>query len=33
MKIYTLRLQPHQDLKKELISFTKQHKIQAGFIS
>ena|SRR3989338_333467 len=32
MKTFALRLQPNQDLKKELIKFTKENKIQAGFI-
>lgn len=32
MKIYALRLKPNQDLKNELIKFTLNHKIKAGFI-
>ncbi len=32
MKIFTLRLKPEQDLKKELDKFTKENSIQAGFI-
>ncbi|MBS3051318.1 MAG: DNA-binding protein [Candidatus Aenigmarchaeota archaeon] len=32
MKLYALRLRPNQDLKKELIKFTKENKIQSGFI-
>ena len=32
MKLFALRLRPHQDLKKELIKFTKENKIQSGFI-
>ena len=32
MKTFALRLHPNQDLKKELIKFTKENKIQAGFI-
>ncbi|KHO48056.1 MAG: hypothetical protein QT00_C0001G0068 [archaeon GW2011_AR5] len=32
MKIHALRLRPNQDLKKELIKFTKENNINAGFI-
>jgi predicted DNA-binding protein with PD1-like motif len=32
MKIYAVRLLPGQDLKTELIKFTKENNIQAGFI-
>ncbi len=32
MKLYTIRLHPHQDLKDELLAFTKTHAIKAGFI-
>ena len=32
MKIYALRLRPGQDLKQELVKFTKEKNIQAGFI-
>ena len=32
MKTFAFRLQPGQDLKKELVSFTKEKNIQAGFI-
>jgi uncharacterized protein len=32
MKTFVLRLRPKQDLKKELIKFTKENNIQAGFI-
>ena len=32
MKIFTLRLGPEQDLRKELDKFTKENKVQAGFI-
>ena len=32
MKIFALRLHPQQDLKQELIKFTQQNNIQAGFI-
>ena len=32
MKIFALRLHPGQDLKKELIAFTKENKIKAGFV-
>ena len=32
MKTFALRLHPKQDLKKELIKFTKDNNIQAGFI-
>ena len=30
---YAIRLAPHQDLKKELLSFAAKHKIKAGFIA
>ena len=32
MKTFAFRLYPKQDLKKELISFTKENNLQAGFI-
>lgn len=32
MHIYALRLRPMHDLKHELIAFTQQQSIQAGFI-
>jgi len=32
MKTFALRLHPKQDLKKELIKFTKEKNIHAGFI-
>jgi len=32
MKTHVLRLLPRQDLKKELVKFTKENKIKAGFI-
>ena len=32
MKTFALRLHPNQDLKKELIKFTKEKNIQAGLI-
>ncbi len=32
MKVFALRLHPNQDLKKELIRFTKENNINAGFI-
>lgn len=32
MKTHVLRLLPKQDLKKELLKFTKDNKIKAGFI-
>lgn len=32
MKTYAIRLHPNQDLKKELIKFTKENNIQAGVI-
>ena len=32
MKTFVLRLHPEQDLKDELIKFTKENNIQAGFI-
>jgi len=32
MKTFALRLHPEQDLKEELIKFTKENNIQAGFI-
>lgn len=32
MKTVAFRLHPGQDLKKELVSFTKENNIQAGFI-
>lgn len=32
MKIYALRLKPNQDLKKELIQFSRDKNIQAGAI-
>ena len=32
MKTYAIRLHPNQDLKKELLKFTKENNIQAGVI-
>jgi predicted DNA-binding protein with PD1-like motif len=32
MKIFAFRLHPGQDLKKELVAFCSDNKIQAGFI-
>ena len=32
VKIHALRLQPGQDLKKEMEAYVKQHKIEAGWI-
>lgn len=32
MKTFALRLHPKQDLKEELVKFTKEKQIQAGFI-
>lgn len=32
LKLWTLRLKPGQDLREELETFTKTHKIRAGFI-
>lgn len=32
MTVYSLRLRPGQDLKKELTAFTRQHNIEAGVI-
>ncbi len=32
MKTFTLRLHPKQDLKEELVKFTKENNIQAGLI-
>ena len=32
MKIHALRLKPEMDLKQELVNFTKEKNIQAGFI-
>ena len=32
LKIHALRLQPGQDLKKEMEAYVKQHKIEAGWI-
>jgi uncharacterized protein len=32
MKTYALRLHPHQDLKAELIRFSKDHDLQAGIV-
>lgn len=32
MKIFALRLHPGDDIKKEIIKFTKKNSIQAGFI-
>jgi hypothetical protein len=32
MKTFALRLHPKQDLKEELIKFTKENNIQAGFV-
>ena len=32
MKVFTLRLEPEQDLRKELDKFTKENNIQAGVI-
>ncbi|MBI2152043.1 DNA-binding protein [Candidatus Woesearchaeota archaeon] len=32
MKVHVLRLHPKQDLKEELVKFTKENNILAGFI-
>lgn len=32
MQLYAVRLHPMQDLKQELIAFTQEHGLQAGFI-
>jgi len=32
MKVYALRLKPEMDLKQELVNFTKEKNVQAGFI-
>lgn len=32
MKIHALRLNPNKDLKEEIIKFSKENNIQAGFI-
>jgi len=31
-KTYALRLGPHQDVKKSIVEFAKQHQIKAGCI-
>jgi hypothetical protein len=30
---FTIRLKPHQDLKKELMAFAEQHNIKAAFVA
>ena len=32
MRTFVLRLHPKQDLKEELVKFTKEHHVRAGFI-
>ncbi len=32
MQVFALRLRPHQDLRQELIRFTEENTLQAGFI-